>query len=72
MFTLQGAAAKLVPVLSVASSAIQVIDFGVRFLMQVKQRWQFPEIEIEDFSAIRREAQLLCRLNTILIEALNS
>ncbi|KAI0386886.1 hypothetical protein F5Y04DRAFT_288693 [Hypomontagnella monticulosa] len=58
--------------LSTASSAIQIIDFTIRFLSQVKELHDSVEGEIEEFTNLRGEAQYLFSLNKSLIEALKS
>jgi len=55
--------------LGVASSAIQIIDFGVRFLSQVKELSDSAKLDLDEFAPLRQEATQLRSLNGILIDA---
>ncbi|KAI0437700.1 hypothetical protein F4803DRAFT_537550 [Xylaria telfairii] len=57
-------------VLGVASNAIQIIDFGVRFFIQFKECYQNAEGDIEELSNLRSRGELMQRLNTGLIASL--
>lgn len=58
--------------LSVASTSIQIVDFCVRFLSQVKELCDSADGEIEEFSYLRGEAEWLMSLNMSLIKALKA
>ncbi|KEZ39004.1 hypothetical protein SAPIO_CDS10369 [Scedosporium apiospermum] len=55
--------------LGVASTAIQIIDFGVRFLSQVKELSDSAKLDLDEFAPLRQEATQLRSLNGILIDA---
>lgn len=54
--------------LSVASNAVQIVDFGVRFLSQIMELRKSQDGQIEEFQNLHRGAQRLCSLNDVLIK----
>jgi hypothetical protein len=61
-----------VTALGVAGSVIQIVDFSVRFLSQVKNICDSTDGEIEEFTNLRRDATRLRKLNTSIAAALKA
>ena len=59
-------------VLGVAGNVIQVVDFSLRFLMQVKKLHDSADSEIEEFKNIQCEAKRLRSLNDSVIKAIKT
>lgn len=58
--------------LGVASNAIQIIDFGVRFFIQFKECYQNAEGDIEELANLRSRGKLMQGLNASLIASLQA